>query len=109
MSDERFSPEDRAHTPHQHHAGCKIPYDRRAMREVGRKTREDVGLQRDYEPVIRAACGMKYLRCWHETHLAICFEQKGLCFVAPMQTSKGLVRIEGRPISDRLAGDPNAV
>lgn len=78
MSDERF--ERRSEPPTQHHPHCKISHDRRATRDTGKKYREDVGLQRDYESVILAQCGMKLLRCWLETHLDVCFEMKGKCF-----------------------------
>ena len=78
MSDETW--QRREAKPRIHHENCKIPPLRRATRDVGKKTREDVGLQRDYEPELLMRCGMKVLRCWVETHYALCFETKGACF-----------------------------
>lgn len=86
FGEERENPYERE--VDRHHPDCKIPKDRRAMRDVGKKDRVDVGLQRDFEPTILTACGMKVLRCWLDTHYAICFERNGACFYPEAKTEK---------------------
>lgn len=87
----RIAPPDRESQPryaddkdeghgHNHHPSCRIPHDARARGDRGGKERVDVGLQRDFEPIILTQCGMKVLKCCLSMHWSVCFEMKGKCF-----------------------------